>query len=936
MVRRSILFTLILFMITCALAALCGCGKKNGVIGTGGGASITGISLTPTNPSIALSLSPASTQAFDVIANYSFGNPQDITDQMTWYSADTTVATIDSQGLAAAAGSGRVIISGSIQDPVSGKTFAVTTILTVVPQLMGITISPASAQIAKGTAQQFTATGKYNDGTSPNITSLVTWNSTQPAFASVSSSPGTQGLATGAAQGSTSISASLGTVGSPASPLTVTNANLVSISVTPAGSTVPLATSQQFTATGSFSDGTTQNISSTVNWTSSSPAIARVSSVGVVTGAGLGDTTITASSGAINEATTASVDASSVAGLNVLPAGFNVLPPETPGQPPPNPIPIINEIANLTNYQMRAVAVFQDGSSLDVTQTPGIEWSSSDSNVASVAASTGLALAKEPGTTTISATLGQSGSTSLTVSDSTITALTVALANGTIAPGTAENVVAIGSFSDSNGTFQQDISNSSAATWSSGSPGVACLPQSSGCTPYSSGLEELVTGVAAGSANISASFSDAHSNTATGFAALNVSSAELTGISVAPLAASVTSPASVTPEGALQFVATGAFTDGTQQDLTLISGWSAANGAIATVSSFGYAAASGPGQTSVGTTFNSQTGSSALLVNPGALTRIDVCAATVSNPLVNCPPLDPPAPPPPISFATGTSYGLIAIGTFAGGSRQNLTSSVQWSSGSPSVVTVSDDPGIPRYVTGVTGQGVATGLSPGDVDITATTGGVSGVAQVIVTSATPQSIAVTPANPAVTLGFPQAFTATMKFSDSTTQNVTPYVQWSSLNPDIAVVNPGGLAYSTGTGMASVSETASGLVVSAQGLVTVTMGNPSALGVFPWPVGSVFQFNGLTVSSGDVSLLNVTPFTILSESNPANSQQPCQPKRNCNISFVPQPQSPAAGTYTVTAGTAQVSAVITATMNVNVPTNTPPLTQFSGSTTLTVQ
>src|SRR6266403_4758599 len=219
MLRRSILSTSILLTITCAMIALSGCGGKNGLLGNGGGASLTAVSLTPTSPTLTLSSSPPATKQFVAIGQYSFGNPKDITNQLTWVSADTTVATMDNKGVATAVGSGRVIITGSIQDPVSLKLFQVSTIVTVVPQLTGITISPASAQIAKGTAQQFTATGKYNDGTSPDITSLVTWNSTQSAIATVSSSPGTQGFALAAAPGSTSISASLGIVASSASSL---------------------------------------------------------------------------------------------------------------------------------------------------------------------------------------------------------------------------------------------------------------------------------------------------------------------------------------------------------------------------------------------------------------------------------------------------------------------------------------------------------------------------------------------------------------------------------------------------------------------------------------------------------------------------------------------------------------------------------------------
>src|SRR6267378_8574442 len=128
MLRRSILstsilLTSILLAMTCAMIALTGCGGKNGLIGTGGGASLTAVSLAPTNPTLTLSLSPPATRQFVAIGQYSFGNPKDITNQLTWVSADTTVATMDNKGVASAVGSGRVMITGSIQDPVSLKIF---------------------------------------------------------------------------------------------------------------------------------------------------------------------------------------------------------------------------------------------------------------------------------------------------------------------------------------------------------------------------------------------------------------------------------------------------------------------------------------------------------------------------------------------------------------------------------------------------------------------------------------------------------------------------------------------------------------------------------------------------------------------------------------------------------------------------------------------
>jgi len=156
----------------------------------------------------------------------------------------------------------------------------------------------------------------------------------------------------------------------------------------------------------------------------------------------------------------------------------------------------------------------------------------------------------------------------LNVADAAIQSLVVAPNQATMAPGTAQNLIALATFTDKSGQFQQDIS--SVGAWSSDNTGVATVS-------YASGLQERAVGVATGTANLAASFSDAHGNLATSSAALNVSSATLNGISIAP------GNAGVTLGGGHQFVATGTFTDGTQQDLTLTADWSVTNSSIATV-----------------------------------------------------------------------------------------------------------------------------------------------------------------------------------------------------------------------------------------------------------------------------------------------------------------------------------------------------------------
>ncbi len=69
---------------------------------------------------------------------------------------------------------------------------------------------------------------------------------------------------------------------------------LSSIKVAPYGQRVATGTSQQFTATGSFSDGSIKDITNQVSWTSSNTSVATISSTGILTAIHHGSTTITA------------------------------------------------------------------------------------------------------------------------------------------------------------------------------------------------------------------------------------------------------------------------------------------------------------------------------------------------------------------------------------------------------------------------------------------------------------------------------------------------------------------------------------------------------------------------------------------------------------------------------------------------------------------
>jgi len=86
-----------------------------------------------------------------------------------------------------------------------------------------------------------------------------------------------------------------------------TTATLVSIAVTPTNPSIVPDNSQQFTATGTYSDGTTDDITTEVTWSSSDTSVATIDGSGYATAITAGTTTITATLGDISGATTLTV-----------------------------------------------------------------------------------------------------------------------------------------------------------------------------------------------------------------------------------------------------------------------------------------------------------------------------------------------------------------------------------------------------------------------------------------------------------------------------------------------------------------------------------------------------------------------------------------------------------------------------------------------------
>ena len=76
-----------------------------------------------------------------------------------------------------------------------------------------------------------------------------------------------------------------GSAASPEASATPQNVPLASITVTPANQSLTVGGTQQFTATGKYSDGSTQNLTSQVTWASSNTAAATINATGLATAA---------------------------------------------------------------------------------------------------------------------------------------------------------------------------------------------------------------------------------------------------------------------------------------------------------------------------------------------------------------------------------------------------------------------------------------------------------------------------------------------------------------------------------------------------------------------------------------------------------------------------------------------------------------------------
>lgn len=133
-------------------------------------------------------------------------------------------------------------------------------------RLLGVLVTPERLVVPVGGDARLTATGLFDDRTSGDLTYQATWSSTDPDVATVSNDLDAEGVLSGRRAGTTSVWADVDGVLSPPVTVTVTEADLDALSVTPTDLAVGVDQRVALEATARWSDGTQSDATSQVRW----------------------------------------------------------------------------------------------------------------------------------------------------------------------------------------------------------------------------------------------------------------------------------------------------------------------------------------------------------------------------------------------------------------------------------------------------------------------------------------------------------------------------------------------------------------------------------------------------------------------------------------------------------------------------------------------
>lgn len=383
-------------------------------------------------------------------------------------------------------------------------------------------------------------------------------------------------------------------------------------------------------------------------------------------------------------------------------------------------------------------------------------WSSSNTSIAAVD-STGLVTGRGIGSATITARTAQGNH----IATSTVNVSSVAVTGVSVAPVFATMI--IGETSRLNATIIPHDASDTRVSWTSSNPSVATVDSTG-----------LVTARAVGEAAITATTLDGNRRSSS----IVTVGSRVTGVTLTPstIRFRLTDP----PQ---QLTARVVPADAQDRRVT----WTSSNAAVATVDIGGRVTRTGNSGTAVITARTVEggfTATSNVLIIAVPVTGVTLAPATV----------------PPINV--GATQQLTANVLPANATDRSVT----WSSGNPSVATVSD-------------AGLVRGISGGSAAITVTTndGGLTATANITINVISVTGVTLAPATANLNIGATQQLTANVAPANASNRNVS----WSSSDTSIAAVSNTGFVTALRAGTATITVRTEDGGRTATSAITVT-------------------------------------------------------------------------------------------------------------------
>ena len=571
-------------------------------------------------------------RSFQVIGIYSDNTTKDLTETVTWSVENASILQVSNnlgfEGDALALQAGTTALSASL-DAINSSI----SITTTPANLLRIEISRNLQTIQLGTSLHLTATGIYSDGSTKDISHLVTWLSLDKDNLHVSNQTDKHGFITALSEGEAQITATLNGIQDTVD-FTVDSARLITINIEGMATNVHVGNIITYRALGVFSNGKQQDISHLVTWTPSSSEIAlnqiSAESPGTFSFIKEGSTTINATYKNVSGEYPVQVLTSTIERINIQEASSSLPVGST--------------------YFLQASAIYSDGTSMDITSLA--QWQTDNQETLSISnslPSKGEIKAIAAGESQIHVSyLNLSESISITVTPETLKAIEISPQNIQLEKVNQLQLTATGIYSDN---IARDIT--SLVLWSSDDPLLAFISNSNK-------QRGTLSAISAGTAKITATLGAISSDIN-----LTVNENTLDGINIL-----YENNSTLAVNTKKRLTVQGNYSNGTSQNLTHNASWQTASSLICSVSNLDNDSVSltahSSGLCTVSVSYADANSTAFFSISENQITDISIT-------------------PTDINIANGSSLQLVASGVSADNSAQNLTHQVTWSTTSTNI-----------------------------------------------------------------------------------------------------------------------------------------------------------------------------------------------------------------------------------------------------------